>query len=141
MQRACYIGLDYGRRKLGVAVGDSISVQARPLQTINIQYPNWQIKLDECVQTWQPQAFILGKPIPPEEEQNQENSIVKEVEAFAVSLEDRYKRPVYLQDESYSSWEARQLMVKLGVKGKGLHADDAMAAKVILEQWLEDEYI
>jgi putative Holliday junction resolvase len=120
------MGFDFGTKKIGIAVGQSITGTATPLQIISARdgIPDWQT-LDKLIAEWQPNIFIVGLPL------NMDDTISEMSRAaskFARRLNGRYNIAAEMMDERLSTFEARE------------YADDdqldAIAAKLILETWL-----
>lgn len=119
---------DYGLKKIGVAIGNTLTRHARPLTilrpiTKTERFNQIEILLNE----WQPDAVIVGLPLTTE---GQEQYASLRCRRFANQLHGRYGLKVYLVDERNSSMEAQDIM--------GNHDDDdAFAAMVILQRWLD----
>jgi putative Holliday junction resolvase len=119
------LGFDYGERRTGVAIANTVTRQARPLTTIEAQTGavRWSA-VQRLVDEWQPARFVVGIPRHPD---GTSHELTARCERFARQLEGRYVRPVARVDERYSSAVA------------GRVADvDAEAAAVILQQWLNE---
>jgi len=119
------LGFDYGERRTGVAIANTVTRQARPLTTIEAQTGavRWSA-VQRLVDEWQPARFVVGIPRHPD---GTSHELTARCERFARQLEGRYGRPVARVDERYSSAAA------------GRVADvDAEAAAVILQQWLNE---
>lgn len=131
------LAFDVGSRRIGVAVGNSLSASARPLGVLEVfeSGPNWPV-LDGWMQDWMPAGAVVGNPLTLDGE-NQPARI--KALAFARSLRERYGKPVSLMDERNSSIEAAQRFAASRARGeaKRHQADqlDAWAAVIILERW------
>jgi len=125
---ATLLGFDYGKRRLGVAVGQTVSGTATPLTVLAAgdQIALWS-KIDDLIRQWQPNAMVVGIPYLADDSPG---PVAKEAEGFATKLEARYGLAVVRENERLSSWEARQ-------RGAKPHQEDAYAAAVILESYLE----
>ena len=136
----CFLGIDFGTSKIGLAAGDNESRQVREIGIIKTQHENWETILDRHVAKWQPLAFVIGKPIMMKpEDASPESSILEALEDFGRFLQERYNRPIFWEDESNTTWQAKQEMRARGVSGTDLHNDDSVAAGIILKQWLDKE--
>jgi putative Holliday junction resolvase len=125
------IGFDYGPRKIGVAVGQTITASATPLTTLRGrgERPDWD-GISRLLADWAPAALVVGIPY------NMDDSEVDwapRVHRFVRQLQGRYQLPVHTVDERLTSREARR---QLGPRATSLEVVDAMAAKLILETWL-----
>lgn len=147
----CLIGFDYGLKRIGLAVGQTITATAYPLAMITVkeQEPNWK-EVNTVIQTWQPQALIVGLPQPVD---GSENVMTLAVERFCQQLQARYFLPVHTIDERLSSVAAAERISQQNkmnnrkFKGKTLsfHKNlkhkgklDAVAAQIILETWFAE---
>lgn len=123
------LGFDYGEKRIGVAVGQTLTATATPLTTVPVtrNQPDWQ-QISELISTWQPDALVVGMPLT----MTDDTQPLTELAArFARQLEGRYHLPVYTADERLSSREARQRI-------RSSHNVDPVAAQVILETWLSE---
>lgn len=135
------LGFDFGPRKIGVAVGQTVTRSATPLTTLRSrgERPDWP-GIEALVREWQPSAAVVGLPF------NMDDTQVDwspRVHRFARQLEGRFRLPVHLIDERLTSIEARrQLSARPGFKGVVGARDlaiDALAAALILETWLAEQ--
>jgi putative Holliday junction resolvase len=130
---ATLMGFDYGTQKIGVAIGQTITGTASALETLRAvkNKPDWQ-RIDQLIEEWKPDALIVGYPL------NVDNTHTDATSAalrFSRQLQGRYQLPVKLADERFTSAEAR---IRLGPRQKQIEVYDAMAAKLILETWLQE---
>jgi len=134
------LGFDFGPRKIGVAVGQTVTRSATPLTTLRSrgERPDWP-GIEALVREWQPSAAVVGLPF------NMDDTEVDwspRVHRFARQLEGRFGLPVHLIDERLTSIEARrELSARPGFKGGVGERDlaiDALAAALILETWLAE---
>jgi putative Holliday junction resolvase len=132
---ATLLGFDFGPRKIGVAVGQTLTATATALETIRAQgqRPDWK-RIETIIREWQPSAVVLGLPFNID---GSEEDWSGSVRRFARQLQGRFGLEVHLVDERLSSLEARR---QLGVgRDKLDNRVDAHAAKLILETWLADQ--
>ena len=127
------LGFDFGPRKIGVAVGQTLNGSASALTTIRSlgEKPDWS-KIEELVHAWQPQAAVVGLPFNMDDT---ETALAPKARRFARQLRGRFGLDTHLVDERLTSLEARR---QLGRGSISLEQVDAMAAKLILETWLTD---
>jgi len=126
---ATLLGLDFGLKHIGVAVGQTITRSATPMTTVGAVdgRPDWTA-LDALIREWQPERLIVGLPL------NMDNTLsdmAKRAQRFANRLNARYGLPVEMRDERLTSQEARSL-------SDDPDARHAIAAQLILAAWLED---
>jgi len=127
------LGFDFGLRKIGVAVGQTVTGSASALTTVRSRRrrPDW-LKIEQLVREWQPTAAVVGLPYNMDDT---ETELAPAAKRFARQLRGRFCLEVYLVDERLTSVEARR---QLGRGAKSLEAIDATAAKLILETWLSE---
>ena len=129
------LGFDFGMRKMGVAVGQTITRTARPLALYKMQEgtPNWQM-LDVLITQWQPVGLIVGIPV---NEAHPDQHMVLAAKNFGQYLRARYQLPVFGVDEHLTSFAARQALLEHGgTKALQRNSVDSIAAQFILETWL-----
>jgi putative Holliday junction resolvase len=128
MPEETLLAFDYGTKKIGVALGNTLTRQARPLRILT---PVTRIQrfrqIQDLLDEWRPERVIVGLPLTLD---GQEQYASSRCRRFAHQLHGRFGVPVELVDERGSSMEAQELL--------GTHeADDAMAACVILQRYLD----
>lgn len=140
-QSETLLGLDFGMRRIGVAVGSLLSGQAQPLGSVKNKgnEPDWDA-LGDYVREWQPGRIVIGLPASLDGRETDMSNMTRE---FAAQIADRFERPVELVDEQLSSAAAHDHLREArrsGQRRKRIrHADiDPVAAQVILETWLNE---
>lgn len=131
-----YLGFDFGMRRIGVAVGTSVTLQARPLPPLSAQagVPDWTA-VAQLLQTWEPAGLVVGIPTCVDDSPQYTTEPAK---AFAQTLRDRYHAQVYTVDERFTTKEARsRLFAEGGYRQLHKSSIDSVAAVIILEQWLQ----
>jgi putative Holliday junction resolvase len=136
---ATVLGFDYGARRIGVAVGSSLSgARALEVVTNGERGPDWP-RLDALVRAWNPRTLLVGLPLTMEGEEQSNSHAAR---GFAAALTQRYSLPAPLVDERLSSREAAQRFARRRAAGaarrKQAAALDAIAAEIIVETWLCD---
>ncbi len=129
------LGFDFGPRKIGVAVGQTITGSASPLTTIRSRRdkPDWE-QIERLMHEWGPTAAVVGLP---HNMDDSESDLAPQARRFARQLQGRFALEVHLVDERLTSIEARR---QLGRAATSLEVIDAMAAKLILETWLSEHH-
>jgi putative Holliday junction resolvase len=135
---ASVLGFDFGKRLIGVAVGNRLS-GARAITTVaNASEPDWQ-RLDALIAEWRPAGLVVGLPL---QMDGSEQAIAHAARRFAAALQERYALPVHLADERLSSVEAARRFAAERASGAARRKDaaalDAIAAEVILETWFAE---
>ena len=128
------LGFDFGTAKIGVAVGQTVTRTATPLETLRSveQQPDWQ-GIGRLIETWRPDQLVVGLPC---DVDGSETEISDHARRFARQLEGRYRLPVHMMDERLTSMEARG---HLESRPDNLEQLDAIAARLILETWLSEQ--
>jgi putative Holliday junction resolvase len=133
------LAFDLGRRRIGVACGDTVSRSASPLGAVAAGPggPRWEA-IESLLREWQPALLVVGLPYNAD---GSESGAAGDARDFARELTRRYTLPVELVDERYSSLEAGARLK--GARASGLRKRrvakndvDAAAACIILERWL-----
>lgn len=122
------LAFDYGSKRLGAAVGQSLTATATALETITVanQRPDWAA-ISRLVETWTPDRFVVGMPLTAD---GQAHPLAATIQRFSNKLTGRYNKPVSLIDErlsSYAASEHEQASQRAGL--------DAVSACHILESW------
>jgi putative Holliday junction resolvase len=133
-----YLGFDFGTKKIGAAVGQMTTTTASPLQTIRSinQNPNWET-IGKLIQEWRPVGLVVGIS---KQADGSDNLVTPRMLKFCRQLEGRYQLPVFQQDETLSTFEAKQLLFdEVSVSASKLwEVQDQLAAQLILQTWLND---
>ncbi|MEA3278410.1 MAG: Holliday junction resolvase RuvX [Pseudomonadota bacterium] len=129
------LGFDFGPRKIGVAVGQTVTGSASPLATIRSRRdkPDWA-RIEQLFLEWRPEQAVVGLPYNMDDT---EAEIAPGARRFARQLAGRFGLEVHLVDERLTSLEARR---QLGKDATATGIVDAMAAKLILETWLSEPH-
>ena len=95
------IGFDFGEKRIGVALGNTLTRQASPYRIIDSRtvQSRWD-GINALVKEWSPVAFVVGIPRHPD---GQPHEMTNRCERFARQLEGRFHLPVNRIDERYSS--------------------------------------
>ncbi|MGH8224262.1 MAG: Holliday junction resolvase RuvX [Woeseiaceae bacterium] len=131
------IALDYGLRRIGVAVGQQVTGSATPLAVIGNgdTGPDWRA-LSAIVASWRPSRLIVGMPAHAD---GSASALSARVATFVGQL-SRFGLPVETVDERYSSLEAGQILKArraAGARRRVRKASlDSTAAMLIAERWL-----
>jgi len=128
MPEQTLLAFDYGTKKIGVAVGNTLTRYARPLEILEpVTRERRFAEISRLLDDWQPDKVVVGLPLTLE---GGEQYASLRCRRFANQLRGRYGIEVELVDERGSSMEAQAM---LGTN----EADDAMAAAVILQRYLD----
>jgi putative Holliday junction resolvase len=120
----CFLAFDYGTKRVGVAVGNSLLRQAQPLKTLAAEGDARFAAIGALVDEWQPDALVVGIPFHPD---GAEHDNTRRARRFGRQLHGRFLLPVSEVDERYTSTEA---------EAAGAADVDAASAALILDQYL-----
>ncbi|HET8858484.1 Holliday junction resolvase RuvX [Marivirga sp.] len=132
------LAIDYGTKRVGLAVTDPLKIIASPLEMIHskdlIQY------LTEYFAKEEVEAVVCGYPT---NEEGEATDATRHVDAFINLFRKKFPTmPLHLQDESFSSQEAMQAMIHSGSKRKQRNKKsgniDKISAAIILQQFLDE---
>jgi putative holliday junction resolvase len=134
------LGFDVGAKRIGVSVGNVISMSAREVGVLDVfeHTPDWPV-LNRWIKEWMPQALIVGDP---QTLDGGDQTSRQRARQFALEISQRYGLPVEQIDERNSSIEAAQRFAQArrsGAKKRHQAANlDALAAVIIVERWLNE---
>ena len=122
------LGFDHGSKKIGVAVGQTVTGTARALKSLPARdgQPNWA-DIAGLIEEWRPDALIVGRPLYLTGDASETTAAA---ERFSRRLHGRFGLPVHLMDERLSSHTAAQLAGDVDI--------DAQSARIILQDWLDN---
>jgi len=131
------LAFDFGTRRVGVAVGNTLVRAAHPLVTIDEERTDERFAaIAALVAQWQPARFVVGLPL---HEDGTAHAMTARARRFANQLGGRFGIPVDLVDERHSSQVAK---AELAAQGRGgrVHRDlrDAVSAQVILQAYFDE---
>jgi len=120
------LGFDFGIKRIGVAMGNTLTGQAQPLRVISAidNATRFQV-IGELIAEWQPARLVVGEPRHPD---GAEHDMTLRSRRFANQLHGRFSLPVELVDERYSS---AVIQARRGEK------IDDRAAAIILQQYFD----
>ncbi|WP_394182697.1 Holliday junction resolvase RuvX [Marinomonas posidonica] len=133
------LGFDFGTTRIGLAIGQSITGTAQPLEPIKARdgIPNWD-EIEKVFAEWQPNAIVVGLPL---DMDGQENEMCLRARKFAKRLHGRFNLPYHMMDERLSSYEAKgQVIARGGNRNFKDNSVDGLAAQMILETWFAEQY-
>ncbi len=130
------MGLDYGKKRIGIAISDPLKTFAYSYLTINNDIKKF-FELGKIIRDKKVVKAILGIP---NESKISPTSIVDEVKKFKLDFESKFKLEVILWDETYTSVIAGQKILQ-SIKSKKKRQDksllDMNSAAIILQEYLD----
>lgn len=137
------LGFDYGQRRIGVAIGQSITHTTRPLTTVMVaqQRPDWE-QISRLLEEWQPDLVVVGLPMNMD---GTEHEMSKRARRFANQINGRYQLTVELVDERLSSIEAEEIVQEARREGRlkrknSKQSIDQVAAELIIQTWWSEHH-
>jgi putative Holliday junction resolvase len=129
------LAFDFGEKRVGVAVGESLVGTATPLLPLKVPTAQLLDAISPVVEQWQPQRFVVGRPTHPD---GTPHPMTARCERFSRQLAARFRRPVELVDERYSSIDAAARVQAHPVKKSDRDGTlDSVAAAILLERYFE----
>ena len=134
---ATVLAFDFGTRRIGVAMGNTLTRVAHPLVTIEGERNDERFEaIAALVAEWQPGTLVVG---PPTHADGTEHDMTHRAQRFARQLEGRFRLPVALVDERWTTEAAQSMLDDAGTTGrKGRAARDSVAAQLILQSWFDE---
>jgi putative holliday junction resolvase len=116
------LAFDFGEKRIGVAVGNTITKTGEALKIIQEKNQDEKFKaIEALIQEWQPQLLVVGLPTHPD---GAEHEMTQKAKRFGNQLHGRFQIEVVWVDERYTSVSVQD-------------GNDALAAQLILQQYLD----
>jgi putative holliday junction resolvase len=127
------LGFDFGLKRIGVAVGQSITQTANPLTVLNANrgVPNWA-DVKKIIDEWGVDALIVGLPLNMD---GTEQFITQQAKLFGEQLKKQFNLPVIFVDERLTTIAAKEEMHATRKGAARFERADSVSAKLILESW------
>ncbi|KNH06540.1 putative Holliday junction resolvase YggF [Candidatus Burkholderia brachyanthoides] len=137
-REATLLAFDYGEKRIGVAVGNTLTRNARALIVVENRSRGYRFEeVGKLVAEWKPDTIVVGMPMHPDGTPHEMSALAKR---FGNQVNGRFNVPVQWMDERYSSVDAKADLRARGVRTNargGFDDIDAEAARVILQQYLD----
>lgn len=131
------LGLDYGDRRIGVAVSDAFGWTAQGVEVIDRQRSAVDERIAELIQEYEISEIVVGLP------KNMNGSIGPRGQLcidFAEHLRESVQLPVHLWDERLTTMSAERTLIEADVsRKKRKQVVDKMAASLILQNYLDSK--
>jgi len=133
------LAFDYGKKRIGVAVGNTALGVVHPLITIDSEVTSKRfIAIAQLIDTWQPVLFVVGLPL---HSDGSAHELTQLSQRFARRLAGRFNIQVVMQDERYTSQTASAVLRETGVVGrKQKSVLDQIAAQQILQSFFDEQH-
>lgn len=117
------LAFDFGEKRIGVAVGNTITKTSEPLKIIQEKNQDDKFQaIEQLILDWQPQILVVGLPKHPD---GAEHEMTQKAKRFGNQLKGRFQKDVIWVDERYTSVSVED-------------GNDALAAQLILQQYLQE---
>lgn len=138
-----FLGIDYGEKRIGIAISDENNVLAFPKEII-LNNENIFTKLEQIITKEKITGLVIGEST---NFLGKKNKIENKIESFILNLKEKFKIPIHKQKEFLTSVEARKLSLnKIDLNISQAHSKrkrinknyvDAKAAMLILQRYLD----
>ncbi|MFH1700210.1 MAG: Holliday junction resolvase RuvX [Candidatus Zixiibacteriota bacterium] len=131
-----FLGLDYGGRRIGIAISDPQGIIARPMNTLIVSgMNNATEQIKNLIDENEIAGIVIGLPL---NLSGQPSDLSREAELFASELEKQIELPIYFEDERFSSKQAEKVLHSHGKKIRGnKEIIDRISAAIILQAFLD----
>jgi len=131
------LAFDFGTRRIGIAVGNTLLRRANPLTKISDEKTNSRFaSIEALLKEWQPCALVVGLPCNDDGTPHELTALSRR---FANRLKGRFNLPVILLDERYTSLAASAQLKMEGIHGmKQKDLVDQYAAQQILQAYFDE---
>ena len=128
-----YLGIDWGTKKIGLAIGSEIPYELAILDNNEDVYE----KIVKLCQQEKIERIVIGMPIM---DSGEEGNFGDRIEKFARKLKEVAKRPIYFEPENLTTQTALELLKEKGASPEEIEQKvDQLAARLILEQYIANK--
>ncbi|MBP5344126.1 MAG: Holliday junction resolvase RuvX [Alphaproteobacteria bacterium] len=126
-----FLGIDYGEKRIGLAVGNNSEKIAHTFKIIHKMN-----ELDDIIPAKNIHAFVIGLPLQPN---GIEGKTADMARLFAARLQEKFNLPIYWMDEKKSSTSAEDYLKNTLFmrQNKRKNILDAESARIILQRWFD----
>ena len=145
MREEIILGFDFGKKRIGVAVGNTVTSHAEPLTTLHVESNRDRLDaVGKLVAEWQPSRFVIGEASHADSVLGNTpgkapHPIAHLAHKFGNRLHENFHLPVVYVNEFLTSAAAEQTLSARGIKGIAQKEHiDAVAAQIILQSYLDN---
>lgn len=136
MQYNRYMGIDYGKARIGIAFSDLSGTIASAHSVIKGQGEKDVENLSNLAKSMDVKYIVIGLPLNAD---GTESEMSKFVQDFGRKLSEKSGLQVFYQDERYTSFEAEEYLKEAGIKWeKRKELLDKVSAQIILQNYLDE---
>lgn len=131
-------GFDFGTKRIGISVGETLIAQAHPLTVIHGEGNDERFAaIQKLINEWRPVGLVVGLP---RHMDGTEHEMTARSQRFANQLRGRFALPVEMVDERLTSADAEARLRETGKTAKSAKKHlDAVAAQLILQTWFDTQ--
>ncbi len=139
LPQGAVLAFDFGKKRIGVAIGNNTLGIARPLVTIDSEVTERRFAvIAQLIETWQPVLLVVGLP---KHTDGATHELTQLSQRFARRLSGRFNIKVILEDERYTSLTACAELREAGITGrKQKSVLDQVAAQQILQSFFDEQH-
>lgn len=135
------LALDYGQKRIGLAISDSKGIISTPLEKISFSKNRGILEVIQDIleisKEYKIKSFLIGKP---QEFNESQSANTRRIDDFANTLKKRTTIPILFWDESYSTSTAKDMIVSKGSNFKSQKGNiDSIAASIFLQEYLNSK--
>jgi putative holliday junction resolvase len=136
-REATVLAFDFGTRRIGVAVGNTLVRVAHPLATIESEANEARFAaIEALIAEWQPGELVVGIPVHAD---GTAHDMTLRARRFARQLAGRFRLPVVEVDERHTTEAAQSQLAQAGLGGRrGRGHRDEVAAQLILQAYFDE---
>jgi putative Holliday junction resolvase len=131
------LAIDYGTKRIGLAVTDPLQMFASPLNTVSPE--DFDSFIEDYMKSEEVEAFVVGYPV---QMNNRPSEALNYINPFIKKLKKTFPdKDIHLADERYTSRMALRIMIDGGVKKKDRQDKsmvDKISASIILQSFLDN---
>jgi len=133
------LGIDWGRKRIGVAVSDPLGITAQPLKIVDGGKPGYLEELLKLIKSYEVKEAVVGLP---KNMDGTEGGMADEVKGFSEKLEEVTGVKVIFRDERLTSKEAERMLIETADirRDKRKQIVDSAAACLILQSYLDSKW-
>ncbi len=133
MKEERILGIDFGEKRVGIAISDPLCMIAMPLETI--ERKKIEEGINKILERFPVKHIVIGYPL---RTNGKKGKRVEQVEKFAKKIKGKFNIEITLWDERYSTVEAERIMKDMNRKpSREKERVDRIAASLILQSYLD----
>ena len=131
------LGIDYGNRRIGLAISDPLNIFAKPFHTIDKnKKPKFLNEIYKVIKSMNIEKVVVGLPLNMKGIDSEQTKIVRK---FVQILKKKINIPIIFQDERLSSKSAKEYLIMQNISpSKNKKSVDSVAASIILQEFLDN---